>query len=82
MTYYFRDLRLFFWRQGVCVGGGGHTDERIVRNRLAGAINSDVTSLKYDVALSAQITSSVSYLTSVHNSEVESCILDIIETGT
>lgn len=81
MTYYFRGLQLFFWCQGVCVWGG-HTDEHIVRNRLAGAIYSDVTSLKYDVTLSAQITSSISYLTSLHNSEVESCILGIIETGT
>lgn len=61
--------------------GGEHTDEHIVRNRLAGVINSDVTALKYDVALSAQIMSSISYLTSLHNSEVESCILGIIEMG-
>lgn len=75
MTYCFRDLRLF-WCQG-----GKHTDEHIAANRLEGAINSDVACLKYDVALSAQIINSISYLTSLYNSSVESCILGTIEMG-
>lgn len=44
--------------------GGKHTDEHITGDRLEGAINSDVISLKYDVALSAQIINPISFLIS------------------